>query len=332
MKALALVPFDPEALKALNALLPTVCEPWTETRRLYDPEELGARLQQEDAGVLFIEADFAFEEVFDAAPCLKLLGVCRNSLDHVDLDAATAHGVLVVHTPARNAQAVAEHTIALMLALARHVPQADAYVKAGRWEDPVEPYSAMRGEELAGKTLGIIGLGSIGRRVAKLARGFGMTVIAFDPYLGGPGTKTRGATLVGLETLLRVSDFVTLHVPASEETVRLLDAKRMALMKPGAYLVNTAHYAAVDEGALTDALRSGRLGGAAFDIFESHPVPSSSPLLTLPNVVLTPHIGGATRETIARYSWAMVEEVRRFLAGVRPLHLANPAVWRRRGR
>jgi phosphoglycerate dehydrogenase-like enzyme len=219
-----------------------------------------------------------------------------------------------------------------MLALARHIPGADAYVKAGRWEDPIEPYTAMRGVELDGKTLGIVGLGAIGRRVARLARGFGMSVLAYDPYLGEPGTRTRGATLATLDDLLRTSDFVTLHVPASEETHGLLDASRLALMKRGSYLINTASYAAVDEAALVEALRSGRLAGAAFDIYESHPVPSSSPLLSLENVVLTPHIGGATQETIQRYSWAMVEDVHRFLSGAQPRRLANPAVWRRRGR
>ncbi|MDP3062841.1 MAG: NAD(P)-dependent oxidoreductase [Chloroflexota bacterium] len=331
MKALVLAPFDGDALASLGALAPAVCEPWTETRRLYDPQELGERLEREGFGILLIEADFAFEELFAAAPGLKLLGVCRNSLDHVDVEAATRHGALVAHTPGRNAQAVAEHTLGLMLALARHIPRADAYVKSGRWEDPVEPYTAMRGVELEGKTLGVIGLGAIGRRVARLARGFGMSVLAYDPYLGAPGTRTRGATLASLDDLLRASDFVTLHVPASEETYGLLDSSRLAMMKPGSYLINTASYAAVEEAALLDALRSGRLAGAAFDIYESHPAPSSSPLLSMENVVLTPHIGGATRETIQRYSWAMVEEVRRFLSGARPRRLANPAAWRRRG-
>ncbi len=244
MKALVLAPFDGDALASLGALAPAVCEPWTETRRLYDPQELGERLVREGFGILLIEADFAFEELFAAAPGLKLLGVCRNSLDHVDVEAATRHGVLVAHTPGRNAQAVAEHTLGLMLALARHIPRADAYIKSGRWEDPVEPYTAMRGVELEGKTLGVIGLGAIGLRVARLARGFGMSVLAYDPYLGTPGTRTRGATLASLDDLLRASDFVTLHMPASEETCGLLDSSRFALIMPGSYFINTASFAA----------------------------------------------------------------------------------------
>ncbi len=332
MKALSLVPLDADALVALNALLPTACEPWTETRRLYDPQELGERIRQEDVGVLLIEADFAFEELFQAAPCLRLLGVCRNSLDHVDVHAATAAGVLVVHTPGRNAQAVAEHTFGLMLSLVRHIPAADSLVRAGRWEDPVGPYTTLRGVELSGKTLGIIGLGAIGRRVARIARGFGMRVLAYDPYVRRPGERARGAALVALDDLLRASDVVTIHVPGNDETRGLLNAARLALLKPGAYIIDTADYAVIDETALLDAQRSGRIAGAAFDVFESHPVPTSSPLLSLPSVVLTPHIGGATRETVTRYSWAMVEEVRRVLAGKRPRNLANPAAWRGRGR
>lgn len=330
MKALVLAPFADDALEALKALLPVAYESWGETRRLYAPEELAERINREGIAVLIIEADFAFEELFEAAAPLRFLGVCRQELNHVDLEAATRHGIVVVNTPARNAQAVAEHTLGLMLAVARRIPQANSYVKSLRWEDPVEPYLSMRGTELYGRTLGIIGLGAIGRRVARLGRGMGMRVLAYDPYLGTPGQRVRGAQLASLEALLRVSHFVTLHVPASGDTENLLDAKRVGLMRPGALLVNTSSYAAVDEAALVDALRSGRLGGAAFDVHQSHPIPPTSPLLALENVVLTPHIGGATEESVARHSWMMVEAVGRFRQGLRPRHLANPAVWRRR--
>jgi len=320
LKALVLAPFADDALEALKALLPVAYESWGDTRRLYAPEELAERINREGIAVLIIEADFAFEEFFEAAPPLRFLGVCRQELNHVDLEAATRHGIVVVNTPARNAQAVAEHTLGLILAMVRRIPQADSYVKSLRWEDPVEPYLSMRGTELYGKTLGIIGLGAIGRRVARLGRGMGMRVLAYDPYLGTPGQRVRGAQLASLEALLRVSHFVTLHVPASSDTENLLDARRIGLMRPGALLVNTSSYAAVDEAALVDALRSGRLGGAAFDVHQSHPIPPTSPLLALENVVLTPHIGGATEESV----------VGRFRQGLRPRHLANPTVWRRR--
>lgn len=333
MKALVLAPFAEEALEALKGLLPVTYESWTETRLLHDAGELAERVAREDVGVLVIEADFAFEELFKSAPSLRFVGVCRQELNQVDVEAATRYGIVVVNTPARNAQAVAEHTVGLMLALARHILQAHSYVKSQLWKDPVEPYIHMRGTELRGRTLGIIGLGAIGRLVARLGRGLGMRVLAHDPYVGEAGRRLHGALLVSLEELLRESHFVTLHVPQSGETDGLLDSERLGLMRPDAFLVNTSSYAAVNERALADALRHGRLAGAAFDVHQSHPIPPTSPLLKLDNVVLTPHIGGATEETVSRYSWMVVEAVRSFLKGRRPRHLVNPDVWRRhRGR
>jgi D-3-phosphoglycerate dehydrogenase len=333
VKALVLAPFAEDALEALNELVPAVHESWTETRRLYDPEELAERIDRDDVGVLIIEADFAFEELFENASALRFIGVCRQELNHVDVEAATQHGIVVVNTPARNAQAVAEHTIGLMLALARRTPQMHSYVSSQLWKDPTEPYISMRGMELGDKTLGIVGLGAIGRLVAKLARGIGMRVLAYDPYVGTMGERYRGTFLVSLEELLKESHFVTLHVPRHSETDGLLNAERLALVRPGSFLVNTSSYSAVDEGALVEALHSGRLAGAALDVHESHPIPPTSPLLGLDNVILTPHIGGATEETVSRHSWMIVEAVRRFLTGRRPKHLVNPAVWKvRRGR
>ena len=333
MKALVLAPFAEDALEVLNELIPVAHESWTETRRLYDPEELAERINRDDVSMLIIEADFAFEELFENASPLRFIGVCRQELNHVDIEAATHHGITVVNTPARNAQAVAEHTMGLMLALARRTLQANSYVKSQMWQDPVEPYISMRGMELGGRTLGIVGLGAIGRLVAKLGSGIGMRVLAYDPYVGPMGKRSRSALLVSLGELLKESHFITLHVPRHSETDGLLNAERLALVRPGSFLINTSSYSAVDEGALVEALRSGRLAGAAFDVHESHPIPPTSPLLGLDNVVLTPHIGGATEETVSRHSWMIVEAVRRFLAGRRPKHLVNPAVWKvRRGR
>lgn len=333
MKSLVLAPFDNDALNAMNGLTEVVHESWTETRLLYSPDELAQRANEEGIDILVIEADFAFEELFEGAPGLLFVGVCRQELNHVDIGAATRHGVVVVNTPARNARAVAEHTIGLMLSLARRIPEAHSYVKSKMWHDPVGPYITMRGTELGGKVLGIIGLGAIGRIVARLARGMGMKVLAYDPYAGAIGQRVRGVPLASLEDLLHESHFVTLHVPRASETNGLLDSNRIQMMREGAFLVNTSSYAAVDEHALVEALRSGRLSGAALDVHEAHPIPTTSPLLGLDNVVLTPHIGGATKETISRYSWMIVDAVRAFLKGRRPQHLVNPEVWRvRRGR
>lgn len=330
MKALVLAPFDASVLKAMAQQMEVAYESWTDTRRLYDPEELAQRLNSAGISILITEADFLFEELFRDAQRLSFVGVCRAALNHVDLEAATAHGVVVVNTPARNAQAVAELTLGLILSLARRIPQADSYVKTARWQDPVEPYIAMTGWELRGKTLGIVGLGAIGQRVARTARALGMNVVAYDPYVGSPGSRKAGATLVALLELLSQADVVTLHTPDTPETQGLIGPKELARMKREAYLVSMGSPHSVEPNALAAALREGRLAGAAFDVHESHPIPPTSPFFSLDNVILTPHIGGATRETVERHSRMVWEDIQRFLAGRRPRHLVNKGVWRHR--
>lgn len=329
--ALVLAPFSQDALDDLGRTLPVTYENWTDTRVLYAPEELSQRINADGVGFLVVEADFVFEEVFQQSRSLELLGVCRTSLDHVDVAAATEHGVAVVHTPGRNAQAVAELTLGLMLSLARGIPQLDSYVKDGRWESPVEPYISMRGVELHGKTLGILGLGAVGRKVAKLARAFGMTVVAFDPYAGPAGRRVVGAYLMTLEQVLAASDFLSVHTPDTPETEGMLDRERLGMLKAGAYIINTAAYPVIEEAALVEYMSSGHITGAALDVHRTHPIHPSSPLLGLKNVILTPHIGGATESTVERQSWMMVEDIRRYLAGKRPRHLVNREVLRSLG-
>jgi phosphoglycerate dehydrogenase-like enzyme len=341
-----------------------------------DPDELARRIQAEGYSIVVVEADFLPAEIFQSAVggALRLLGVCRSRLDHVDVEAATRHGVAVVNTPGRNAQAVAELTIGLMLALARRLCTLDAYVKEGRWQNPVEPYLHMGGSELAGKTLGILGLGRVGRRVARLAQAFDMRVLAYDPPLAsalsptarglpahhradgaqvgsaGPAHEDQPGAIGGsgslssflgseidsfgdiqvmatLPELVSQCDYLSIHVPDIPQTEGLLGQDVLALAKPGCRLINTGSYRAVDEAALVNALQQGRLAGAAFDVFETHPIMPDSPLLRLDNVVLTPHVGGATLETVARHSQMMVEDIGRFLQGLRPRHLVNPESW-----
>ena len=337
MNSLVLAPFSDGGLAALREIGNVAYEPWTQTQRLFDPEELGERLAAEGVGALIVEADFLLEELFEGAPLLRFAAVCRASLNQVDLDAATEHGVVVVHTPGRNAQAVAELVLALMLALARRVPAASAYAASGEWEDPTEAYTRFQGRELAGATLGLVGYGAIGRRVASLAHGVGMRILAYDPYLAPNAPGLRRVVLVDLEMLLREADFVSVHAPDSASTAGLIDAAALRLMRPGAYLVNVASPSVVDTAALAAAIEGGALAGAALDVHEAHPIPPNVPMLALARrmperVLLTPHVGGATAETIERHSAMVVEDLRRFLAGRRPRHLANPGVWARRRR
>ena len=321
--ALVLAPFSQEGLRLLGNQLDVTYESWMATRRIHDPDEFAAKLNDCKTVILVIELDFVFDDVFETAPALRFVGICRAATDHVDVAAATANGVAVVNTPARNAQAVAEHALGLMLALARRIPDSHRYVVEGRWVNPVGPYLEMRGVELGGKTLGIVGLGAVGQRLADLAIAVGMTCIAHDPYAASPTV----AALTGLDELLARSDFVSIHAPLNSETEGMLDSRRLALMKSTAYLVNLSDAGIVDRDALAAALEGRKIAGAALDVFETHPITPDHPLLKLENVILTPHLGGATDETIERHSRMMADDVQRFLAGARPKNLVNPDVW-----
>ncbi len=330
MRALILAPFSERELTRLRRLLPVDYESWTDTGRLQDPDELGQRLVSQDIGVLIVEADFVFEEVFDAAAGLRLVGVCRNALNHVDITSATAHGVAVTHAPGRNTNAVAEMTIGLMLSLARRIPQAHAMVAGGDWRDPSAGYRQFRGREIAGSTVGVVGFGQIGREVVRICNALGARVLVHDPFVPARQVMALRARPSTLPALVRSSDFVTLHVPDAPATSHLVDAPILARMKPSAYLINTSGGGVVDPGALVGALAGRTIAGAALDVFEGQPLPQSSPLLAAPNLILTPHIGGATEETVQRHSRLMVAEVERLLAGKPLRHVVNPEYVRAR--
>jgi phosphoglycerate dehydrogenase-like enzyme len=331
MRALILAPFAEESLTKLkNAGIDAVHESWLETGELQDPEKLGTRLDRERFDAIIIEADFLFSETFDLAPELRLAGICRAALNQIDVVAATERGVAIVNTPGRNTTAVAELTIGLMLAAGRRMVEADRYIRARQWESPTAPYRDLRGIELSGKVAGIIGLGAIGRRVAELCNAFGMNVLGYDPFVTPAQANSFNVTWTELDFLLESADFLTLHAPPAEDGSTLIDESCISIMKRGAVLVNTASAELVDEAAMVKALSTGVLTAAGIDIFPSHPVDPSSPLLDLPNVVLTPHIGGATEETIDRHSAAVSGDMIRFSLGQRPLNLVNEEVWERR--
>lgn len=323
VRALILAPFAERSLARLRRSADVTHESWLDTNRLYDPAELGARLAAERIDALIVEADFVFEEVFEAAPGLRLVGVCRNALTQVDLDSATEHGVPVVHAPGRNTNAVAEMTLGLMLALARHLPQADRLVHGAGWRDPAMGYRVFRGREIAGATVGVVGMGQIGREVARKCAALGARVLAHDPYVPADTIRRLHATPATLGRVAAGSDFVTLHVPETEATRHLVGDAFLARMKPGAYLVNTGGGSSVDPVALARALEDGRLAGAALDVFEGQPLPSSSPLGGAPDLILTPHIGGATAETVERHSRMMTDAIERLAAGKPLRHVVN---------
>ena len=220
----------------------------------------------------------------------------------------------------------------LLLALSRRIPQADAYVKQGRWEDPVSGYRSFRGSELAGKTAGILGLGAIGREVARRVGAMDMRLLAHDPYVNSEQAAAIGVTLTGLDTVLAEADYLLVHVPAGDGTLGMIGERQLRSMRPTSALVNTSAAGVVDEAALARALKEGWIAAAALDVLEGQPLPGSSPLLRLDNVILTPHIGGATLETVERQSAMIAEDIALVLEGRRPVRLVNPDVWERRRR
>jgi D-3-phosphoglycerate dehydrogenase len=294
--------------------------------RLQDPAKLAARIRKEKIEILVVEADFLTAETF-AVPSLRIAAVCRNGLNLVDVDAATARGIPIIYTPTRNSIAVAELTITMMIAIARHVLNAHNHVAAGEWTNPMHAYTHFQGREVSGSTVGVIGLGNIGGMVAERVRALGARVLAYDPYVPRERGKLVGARLVPLQRLLRESDFVTLHTSLSGKD-QLLSAAGLDTMKQGSFVINCGAHQALDYDALAKRLASGHLAGAALDVFPGFVLAKDSPLHTLPNVILTPHIGGATRETIVRQSQTVVEDLERFLAGKRPRSIANPEAFR----
>lgn len=264
-------------------------------------------------------------EVFDACPDLKLIGVCRGGPVNVDLEAATAAGVLVSFAPGRNAQAAAEFTIGLILAAMRRITTTDAALKHGEWRGDFYAWDNV-GSELAGATVGLVGYGAIGRIVARILNAFGSTVIAFDPYTDPASLATDSVESVALDDLLRRSAVVSLHARLTDETRHMIDADALALMPDGAVLVNAARGDLMDYAPLPGLLRSGRLGALGLDVYDIEPPPADWPLFDAPNVVVSPHLAGATRQTAIRAAEIVAADVSAFLSGRRPAHVANPAV------
>ena len=231
-------------------------------------------------------------DVIAAAKNLKAIGRAGVGVDNVDVEAATARGIVVMNTPGGNTISTAEHAFSLLVSVARKIPQADASVKCGKWDR-----KSFQGVELNGKTLAILGMGRIGTEVAKRAIAFGMRVLAYDPYLSEARAKTLQVELIEkLEDALPHADFVTMHMPLTDETRHMLDAKRLALLKKGARIVNCARGGLIDEQALAEALTSGHVAGAAIDVFEQEPPDAANPLRNAPNIVFTPHLGASTAE------------------------------------
>ncbi|MCY4620320.1 MAG: hydroxyacid dehydrogenase [bacterium] len=242
-------------------------------------------------------------ELMEAAPRLRVVGRAGVGVDNIDLDEATRRGILVANAPLANSISAAEHAFGLMLAQARNIARADATIRAGRWDR-----ATFRGVELHGKVLGLVGLGRIGTLVAQRALAFGMSVLAYDPYITADQARQAGGELRDLDSLLADSDFISLHLPRTPETENLLDAAAFAKIKPGVRIVNASRGGIIDEEALAAAIRSGQVAGAALDVFASEPL-VGGPLVELPEVVLTPHLGASTGEAQDKAGLHVAESV-----------------------
>jgi len=281
-------------------------------------EELIERMQGAGAVVNVRSYTTFSQELLAALPELKILSILGTGTDNVDLAAATRQGIVVTNTPGVHAVSVAELTFSLILAVARHLLVADRKMREGEWYHK-------EALELHGKTLGIVGLGAIGQEVACIGKAFGFKLIGWSPTHDPERAQEAGVELVELEDLLRQADVVSLHVRASQKTVGMIGRREFDTMKPTAILVNTARAALIDEEALVEALKEGKILGAGIDVFWQEPIPADHPLLELDNVVLSPHVGWVTREASARLRKMPVDNIIAYLSG-HPQHVVNPEV------
>lgn len=318
-RALVTAPLRGPGFGKLADLADVVYDPWIEQRplRIYNAEQLARRITAECADVIVVESDSVRGPVFDVG--LRAIASTRGDPDNVDIPAATAAGIPVFNTPGRNADAVAELAVALLLAATRHLLNADSDVRGGKiFRDGSIPYQRFRGPEIAGLTAGLVGLGAVGRALRWRLSGLGMRVIAHDPYTAEAGH--------GLNELLSEADVVSLHAPVTDDTAGMIGAREFAAMRDGVVFLNTARAQLHDTDALVDALHSGKVAAAGLDHFAGEWLPTDHPLTGMPNVVLTPHIGGATWNTEARQAQMVADDLEALLTGLTPAHIVNPEV------
>jgi D-3-phosphoglycerate dehydrogenase len=319
LRALVTAPLRGEGFDKLRQLADVVYDPWIDQTplRIYTAEQLAERASTANADVLVVESDSVSGPVFELP--LRAIASTRGDPNNVDITGATKAGIPVLHTPGRNADAVAEMTLALLFAATRHVLTADADVRAGQvFRDGTIPYQRFRAWELAGQTAGLVGLGAVARALKWRLTGLGVDVIAHDPY----NDEARHS----LDELLAEADIVSLHAPVTDDTVGMIGTEQFAAMRNGVVFLNTARAQLHDTDALVDALRSGKVSAAGLDHFVGEWLPFDHPLVAMPNVVLTPHIGGATWNTEARQAQMVADDLEALLSGRVPTNIVNPEV------
>ncbi|BBZ37570.1 D-3-phosphoglycerate dehydrogenase [Mycobacterium conspicuum] len=321
-RALVTAPLRGPGFDKLRELADVIYDPWiTELDqsplRIYTAEQLAERITAESADVVVVESDSVAGPVLELG--LRAVASTRGDPNNVDIAAATAAGIPVLNAPARNADAVAEMALALLLAATRHLVPADADVRSGNsFRDGVIPYQRFRGWEIAGRTAGLVGLGAVGQALRWRLSGLGLRVIAYDPY--------NDEATHGLDALLGEADIVSLHAPVTDDTVGMIGAAQFAAMRDGVVFLNTARAQLHDTDALVESLRTGKVAAAGLDHFVGEWLPTDHPLVGMANVVLTPHIGGATWNTEARQAQMVADDLEALLSGKKPAHIVNPEV------
>lgn len=312
MKAAVFSPLEPEAREQLEAAMDVAYFGWAEDEPVVTPLPGDQEIIEHcrEVQVIITPGELS-REVMASCPQLQIVGVARGDTRGVDADYARERGIKIVDAAGRNAVAVAELTIGMMITLSRRICQAEQFVRAGKFNswDALFATELINGWELAGKNLGLIGMGIIGKEVARRAQAFDLSVVAFDPFVPEKEMWIYGVTASGLEDLLTKSDIISIHCKLSPDTEGLLGKKELALLHPGAILVNTARAGIIDQEAFLDMMQEGRIAGAAIDVYWEEPLPLDSPLLGLPNILMTPHIGGSTVEVEQRTGDLVVTRV-----------------------
>ncbi|MEL6151169.1 MAG: NAD(P)-dependent oxidoreductase [Chloroflexota bacterium] len=295
---------------------------WGSTKTLLPQDEFFGRLQ--GCPILITEFDEVTADVIAQCPDLVAIVDCRGNPVNIDIDAATAHNIAVMNTPGRNATAVAELTIALMVFVGRDLVTASREIEEGEWEKQGFKgfYLNHFGNEVAQSTVGLVGVGAVARKVAKRLQGFDVKLLGYDPFVMQEQVDDLNIDMVGLDDLLQQSDFVSLHAPITPETTSMIGAREFDMMKPSAYLINTARAVLVEEAALLDAVVNNRIAGAGLDVFHQEPLSPTYPLLRQPNVIAIPHLGGATHQIPYHHSEIAYNNIKALLAGS-PVNIVN---------
>lgn len=305
-----------------HRVLEGIAEVKTGEPGIYTENRLIREIENVDALIITSQHHIT-RKIIEGAKKLKVIVKygSKPGIDNVNLTAATEKGIAVCYTPGANSDSVAEHSISLILALLKRLCITSFQLRQGKWRE-----KSLLGYEFLGKTVGIIGLGNIGCKVAEKIRGFEVKLLAYDPYVSEEHAKQVGVRLTDLKTLLKESDIITIHAALTEETTHLIGEEELKLIKKSAFIVNSARGAIVDEKALIKALKEGRIAGAALDVFEEEPPKPDNPLLEMDNVIVTPHFASCTHEAYKREAFMAVEEVLRVLQGKKPEFIANPEV------